>query len=83
MSWNGRDAACPTVVAASAGVAGADGGELGSGGRSSDGVGFGATVHGRMNGCVLHASGEVWGTVPCSEVRCGGPGRDDEEPRRR
>ena len=62
-------------------VAGADGGELGSGGRSSEGVGFGATVHGRMNVCVLRAPGEVWGMVPCSEVSCSGPGRDNEEPR--
>ena len=40
----------PVVQVVGHGSAGNDAGELGNGGRSSDGVGFDATVHGRKAG---------------------------------
>ena len=64
----------PTVAVAEAGVAGAAGGELFCGGRSSDGVGIDAMVHGRRSWWWLRAPEIVVSTTVGSGTSCGGCG---------
>ena len=53
----------PVVQVVGHGNAGNDAGELGSGGRSSNGVGFYATVHGRKSWWWLRAPGAALSTT--------------------
>ena len=62
----------PVVQVVGHGNAGNDAGELGSGGRSSDGVGFDAMVHGRRSWWWLRAPGAALSTtVSLASSHCG------------
>ena len=67
----------PVVQVVGHGDARNDAGELDSGGRSSDGVGFGATVHGRRSWWWLRAPGAALSTTASLASSHCGSGHDD------
>ena len=66
----------PVVQVVGHGDAGNDAGELNSGGRSSDGAGFDATVHGKESWWLLRAPGAALSTTASLASRHCGSGHD-------